>query len=100
MSLWYLAKAASSFDCMAAARNGNGWVWVGCSKITPTPTPVKEIYTRTHHANGWIFTPTPSGHPPGDGHPLGLTIQHSMYKYNGRPNFHHNHSTPVHNQAE
>jgi hypothetical protein len=31
---------------------------------------------------------------------LGLTIQHSMYKYNGRPNFHHNHSTPVHNQAE
>jgi hypothetical protein len=84
-------------------RDGNGWVWVGCSKITPTPTPVKEIHTRTHHAKGWIFTPTPtpSGHPPGAGRPLGLTIQHSMYKYNGsKPNFHHNHSTSVHNQAE
>jgi hypothetical protein len=53
-------------------RDGNGWVWVGCSKITPTP--VKEIHTRTHHANGWIFTPTPTpaGHPAGAGRPLGL----------------------------
>jgi hypothetical protein len=73
------SRASPRGSSTPPARDGNGWVWVGCSKITPTP----------------------SGHPPGVRRLLGLTIQHSMYKYNGsKPNFHHNHRTSVHNQAE